>query len=93
MGELQSVYVGPVVSWGMWSAMVGGLELHATSCLNGAYTPWPQTLGVRGLAPWGSGPGHGGTRVLGCLLPVERNWAGRADRSSGIAKPTLTCSI
>lgn len=46
MGRLQSVYVGPVVSWGMWSATVGGVELHATSCLNGAYTPWPQTLGV-----------------------------------------------
>ena len=92
MGGLQSVYVGPVVTWGVWSAMVGGRTPGHKPPKWGLCTlasnPW-----VRGLAPWGSGPGHGGTRVLGCLLPVERNWAGRADKSSGIAELILICSI
>lgn len=48
MGGLQSVYVGPVVSWGVWSATVGGC---GTPCHK--LPKW----GLYTLAsnPWGEG--------------------------------------
>lgn len=64
--------------------------------LMGQVRPGPKSLRrirVRGLAPWGSGPGHGGVGVLRCLLPANRSWAGWADRLGSIAKQTLTFSI
>lgn len=71
------------------------LEPQAMSNQMGQTHPGPKTLRyfrVRGLAPRSSETGHGGVWVLGHLLP-ERSWMGRADRSGGIAKPTLTSSI
>lgn len=41
----------------------------------------------------GSGPGHGGVGVLGCLLLANRTWASQANRLGSIAKLTLTTSI